>query len=84
MIQFIMPVYPCVMWDGTNIEEMQQSFPRYQFGQDGDMLTVFGPGFSGTVNFGWFLYAQPGPTGLALSLTDPALGPNFMLAPVSQ
>ena len=81
MVKFIMPVYPCVMWEGDNIEEMRQYFPRYQFGQNGDGLTVFGPGFSGTVELEWFLYGQPCSTGLALSLTDPSMGPNFMPAP---
>lgn len=83
MIKNIIPVYPCVAWDGTNIEEMRASFPRYTFGDNDGTLTVAGPGFFGSVQQGWFLYAQPGPTSLALSLTDPVDGPNFMLAPTS-
>lgn len=80
MVEYITPVYACVLWDGTNIEELQECFPRFQFGQSGDDVTVSGPGFTGTVSSGSYLYAVPPPANLSISFSNPADGIHFMQA----
>lgn len=70
-VRHIAPIYPCVMWDGTNLEEIQTTFPRHTFGDSDGLLTVFGPGMAGSVEQGWYLYGVFGPAGIALSHQDP-------------
>lgn len=70
-IRHLIPIYSCVMWDGTNLEEIQSAFPRYAFTDVGGPITVSGPGMTGTVEQGWYLYGVPGPAGISLSFTDP-------------
>lgn len=77
-MKYIAPIYPCVMWDGTNLEEIQTVFPKFVFGESGDILTVSGSGMSGNIEKGWYLYAIPGPGGLSVSFTDPVDNINFM------
>lgn len=79
-VQRIIAVYPCVMWDGTNLEEIQGTFTKFHFGQDGDTLTVFGPGFTGNVSLDSYLYGSPPPANMNISFTNPVDGTNFILA----
>lgn len=78
---YIIPKYACVMWDGTNIDEMRSIFPRFQFGESNGILTVFGQGFSGNVEQGSYLFAVPPPGNLNISYSDPSEGPNYIPAP---
>jgi hypothetical protein len=80
-IEYIIPKYACVMWDGTNIEEMQTAFPLFQFGDSAGILTVFGQGYSGNVDQGAYLFAVPPPANLNISYSHPSEGPNYISAP---
>lgn len=63
----------CVQWDGTNLQEIVDSFPTYVFSDIGGPLTVSGQGVGGgTVPEGWWILGVNGFVGLAFFPEDPS------------